>query len=114
KKYSKGIVGGEIARDGEFIRVPMCIMDKAAIDDVKGGKRELSAGYSCDIDWTAGQTEDGQAYDAIQKNIRINHVAVVDAARGGPALRIGDNNPGKDIAMKTIMVDGLTVSMEDK
>lgn len=114
KNHAKGIVGGEIARDGEFVRVPMCMMDKAAIEDVKGGKRELSAGYSCDIDWTAGTTDDGKAYDAVQRNIKINHVAVVDKARGGPLLRIGDGNIGKEIAMKTIMVDGLTVSMEDK
>ncbi len=114
KDLAIGTVGGEIVRDGEFVKVPMSLMDKEAIDGVASGKRELSAGYSCDIEWAAGQTKDGQVYDAIQKNIRINHIAVVDAARGGAKLRIGDTNPGKDIPMKTIVVDGLTVSLEDR
>lgn len=112
-KYSKGNVGGEIARDGEFVRVPMVMMDREIIKAYRGGKKELSAGYSCDIEWTAGQTESGEAYDAIQRNIRINHVAVVDAARGGPLLRIGDNNPGKEPAMKTILIDGISVEVSD-
>lgn len=112
-KYGKGNVGGEIARDGEFVRVPMVMMDREIIKAYRGGKKELSAGYSCDIEWTAGQTESGEAYDAIQKNIRINHVAVVDAARGGPLLRIGDTNPGKEPAMKTIIVDGISVEVND-
>lgn len=111
KKLAIGSVGGEIARDGDFVRVPMSLMDRTAIEDVKAGKRELSAGYSCDIDWTAGVTKDGQAYDAIQKNIRINHIAVVDTARGGAQLRIGD---GKGTTMSTILIDGLPVEVTDK
>lgn len=115
KELSVGIVGGEVARDGDWITVPMALMDKAAIEDVQAGKRELSAGYSCELDWTAGQTEDGQAYDAIQRNIRINHVAVVDAARAGPLARIGDEATGKDRAMpKQIIVDGLPVEISDQ
>jgi hypothetical protein len=113
RKYSKGSIGGDIARDGECVRVPMVMMDKDAIAAYRAGKKELSAGYSCDIEWTEGKTESGEIYDAIQKNIRINHVAVVDAARGGPLLRIGDTNE-KDKPMKTIMVDGLAVSIDDK
>lgn len=113
RKYSKGSLGGDIARDGEFVKVPMIMMDKETIAAYRAGKSELSAGYSCDIEWKEGKTESGEAYDAIQKNIRINHVAVVDAARGGPLLRIGDANE-KDKPMKTIMVDGLAVSIDDK
>ncbi len=113
KDLSVGIVGGEVARDGDWIKVPMALMDKAAIADVQDGKRELSAGYSCELDWTAGQTEDGQSYHAIQRNIRINHVAVVEAARAGPSARIGDAKPGKEPEMKTIIVDGISVEVSD-
>lgn len=89
-KYAKGQIGDEIARDGEFIRVPMVLMDQSVIDDVKSGKAELSVGYSCDVDMTPGVTPDGQAYDGVQKNIRVNHTAVVDAARAGHMARFGD------------------------
>ena len=112
KQYGKGSIGGDIARDGEFVRVPMVMMDQEIIKSYRQGKKELSAGYSCDIEWSQGQTESGEAYDAIQRNIRINHVAVVDAARGGALLRIGDTQ-GKEPAMKVVMIDGISVNVDD-
>jgi hypothetical protein len=90
KKYAVGQTGDEIQRDGDFIRVPMVLMDAAAIDAVEGGKKELSMGYLCDLTFASGKTMKGEAYDAIQTDIRGNHLAVVGAARGGPELRIGD------------------------
>jgi hypothetical protein len=90
KTHGVGQVGGEVARDGDYIRVPLILMDRAAIDAVTAGRRQLSVGYSAEIDWTAGTTANGQAYDAVQRRIRANHLAVVDAARAGPACRIGD------------------------
>ena len=36
----------------------------------------------------------GEEYDAIQTNLHMNHLALVDKARGGDKLRIGDQgNP---------------------
>lgn len=90
KAHSVGQVGGEVARDGDYIRVPLVLMDHAAIDAVVAGKRQLSVGYAAEIDWTPGTTPAGEAYDAVQRRIRANHLAVVDAARAGPACRIGD------------------------
>ena len=90
KAHSIGQVGGEVARDGDYIRVPLVLMDRAAVDAVMAGKRQLSVGYAAEIDWTPGTTPAGEAYDAVQRRIRANHLAVVDAARAGPACRIGD------------------------
>lgn len=47
--------------------------------------RELSCGYNLDLDETPGTTPDGQHYDAVQRNIRYNHVAVVAKGRAGVA-----------------------------
>lgn len=79
---------GEVSTEAEWvdgrIRLPLIIKDAAAIAAVRdGSKRELSAGYSCDLDWTPGVTADGQPYDAQQKNIRINHLALVARGRAG-------------------------------
>jgi hypothetical protein len=90
RDYSVGQSGDEVVRDGEFVRVPMVVMDQGAIDAWKGGKAQLSVGYSADIELSDGVTPDGEKYDAVQKNIRANHIAIVGAARGGPKLRIGD------------------------
>lgn len=90
-KYAKGQTGDEVVRDGDCIRVPMVLMDHKAIEAVmKDNVRELSMGYTTDLDWTPGTTPQGEKYDAVQTNIRGNHLAVVPAARGGARLRFGD------------------------
>lgn len=56
--------------------------------DKIGKRRELSLGYRCDCEETPGVAPDGQPYDAIQRNIRINHLAVVPLARAGMKARL--------------------------
>lgn len=110
KRYAVGNTGEDIARDGEFIRVPIIVKDAAAIRAIEGGKRQLSMGYTTDLDWTPGVTADGLTYDAKQTNLTGNHLAIVSAARGGPALTIdGDNS----VATKTITFDGLPLETTD-
>lgn len=53
----------------------------------RSGLRELSLGYSLDLDETPG-VWNGQPYDAIQRNIRINHLALVEKARAGEQARL--------------------------
>ena len=50
------------------------------------GLKELSLGYNLDLDETPGEWE-GQPYDAVQRNIVINHLALVLEA--GPVSRHG-------------------------
>jgi len=109
----------ETAQDGEYIRVPLTMMDGDAISQYRAGKRELSVGYTCDVDWTPGVTEGGETYDARQTNIRANHLALVHRGRAGSACRIGDSWPHRDddappvkdqTSMKTIMIDGVPVA----
>ncbi|RVT95100.1 DUF2213 domain-containing protein [Sphingomonas crocodyli] len=103
------VASDDIVKDGEAIRVPFLLRDAEAISTVLAGKREISMGYDCTLDWTPGQTADGEAYDAIQRGIRINHLAIVDRARGGPSLRIGDG----EMTTKTITFDGLPLLVTD-
>ena len=117
KEFAKGQTGDEVLRDGEFVRVPLMLMDKAAISDWQNGKRELSMGYTMDLRITDGKTPDGQQYDAVQTNLRMNHLALVTRARGGSQLRLGDNKPEdsnmSDVKLTTITVDGLSVETTD-
>lgn len=127
KKLSVGQIGDEVARDGDFVRIPLVLMDADTIKQVQDGKRELSAGYVCALDWTAGKTPEGEAYDAIQKDIRINHVAIVDRGRAGSQARIGDgakwgiapisdetHEKVKTMTLKTVTVDGIPVDVTDQ
>lgn len=113
KEYAVGQTGDEVdARDGKLVRVPLCVMDAATIKDVKDGKRELSMGYQTALDFTAGTTPDGEAYDAVQTAMRMNHLAIVHRARGGEKLRIGDNRQGDrpmTDKLQTVTVDGISI-----
>ena len=88
--YAVGEVSTAAGVDRKWVSLPLIVKAKGAIDAVKGGKRQLSAGYSCRLDWQGGVTDEGEAYDAVQRGITINHVAIVDAARAGPEAKIGD------------------------
>lgn len=87
---TKGEVSTEATWDGNKIKLPLIIKAADAIKAIEGGKRELSAGYTCKLDWTPGVTKDGEPYDAIQRDIRVNHLAIVDRGRAGAECRIGD------------------------
>src|SRR3990172_900283 len=91
KEHAKGYTGDRIARDGEYIQVPLLMTDSDTIKAMEDGKRELSVGYQAEIEWKDGVTPSGLHYDAIQRNIRANHIALVDRARAGHGARIGDN-----------------------
>ena len=91
KTHAVGDIGEEIARDGEFVRVPIKLMDAAAIQAVQDGTREISMGYTTPLEVRDGMAPDGTKYQAVQTGpIRINHLALVSKARGGSELRIGD------------------------
>lgn len=134
KKYAVGQTGDEIAGEGIFLRVPLMVSDEDTIQAIESGKQELSAGYVCDVDFTAGVTPAGEAYDAIQRNIRINHIAIVRRGRAGSKVRIGDaaapwgcsplaaprplsdDKQSKEgiMSTKTIMIDGVEIEVSDQ
>lgn len=90
KQVATGQLGGDVVRDGDHVRVPLALMDAQAISDYNNGRRELSMGYTCDIDFAHGVTDGGEEYDAIQRKIRINHISQEQRGRAGTA-RIGDS-----------------------
>ena len=83
-----GSVGENVRQDDQLVVASMVLSDPTAIAKLDAGKTALSCGYSCDLDETPGVTREGLRYDAIQTNIRGNHVALVDVGRAGPEARI--------------------------
>lgn len=128
KELAVGEVSTAAKKDGEWVHLPLILKDAKAISAVEDGKRELSAGYTCELVWGDGVTPDGQEFNATQTNIKINHLAIVDRARAGSQARIGDgaswgaspftsdHNPKKETIMtlKTVTVDGIPVEVTDQ
>ena len=114
----KEIIGTMLSegyKDGEDVRVEIVIHDTDAMK--RCGLRELSLGYELDLDETPG-TWNGEPYDAVQTNIRVNHLALVDKARAGDQARLNmdglDNLTGGKISMaeaKTTLDAGIAASI---
>lgn len=89
--YEKGHVQNIRRGEGEwsdFIVGDLHIHDAQLIEDIRNGKREVSCGYEVDYDDNGDGTYS-------QKNIRGNHVAVVETARAGHKAAIMDSNTSK-------------------
>lgn len=115
KVYSVGFSGPEVNRDGMFAKTIIHVTDAEAIRKIESGKVELSNGYTADIEWTPGVTPDGETYDAIQRNIKGNHIAIVERGRAGPSCRVADNLPDdKDETNMLITIDGVDYEVSDQ
>ena len=87
----KGIDGvvQNIHRDGDTLVGDISIYSKAMKEKITSGKKELSLGYFCTYDLTDGDYN-GEHFDAVQRNIRSNHIALVDKGRCGKDVRVFD------------------------
>jgi hypothetical protein len=100
--------------DESHLVADVLVLRRDAIEGIESGKlKELSCGYSCDIEHTSGEFE-GKRYDAIQRNRKYNHVALgpENWGRAGSsvALRLDSNNNAyfeEEKPMATIRIDGV-------
>lgn len=86
---------GSVATRGQFeapyLYNGLIIDDAMGIDAVESGEaEEISSAYAYDPDFTPG-TFDGVKYDFVMRNIRGNHVALVEEGRAGPDVVVADS-----------------------
>lgn len=123
----KGFTASNGHVEGNMLYNDITITDPNLISQIKNGsKRELSIGFETQMDPTSG-TYNGTKYDAVQRNIRINHVAVVPKGRAGHEVRlIGDSaeaveqvkpseEKGNQMETRVVRADGqnITVAADD-
>ena len=89
KLHQVGHAGSHVRFSDGFVEVALVITDQDAIDAVqRGDAQEVSAGYRVDYDPTPGVTPNGESYDGIQRNIKVNHIALVPRGRAGREARL--------------------------
>ncbi len=86
-RYAVGEVGDAYSKEPEWIVVNPMVKDAAAIQAARTTHREISMGYEAEI----VAARDGIDADFEMRDIRMNHLALVPAARAGSAARIGDS-----------------------
>ena len=97
KKVTRGVTVSPGRQEGDFVVADLLIKDKDAIKAIESGKVQLSAGYTADY-----EKSDSPDYDYIQRNIKINHVALVDQARAGGQARLFDNKGASTMPVVTL------------
>lgn len=75
-------------KNKDLLIADLVITDPGTIEDVMNGKREISCGYNYEL-----SEEDGKY---VQRQIRGNHIAIVDKGRAGHRVCIQDSAPKKE------------------
>jgi uncharacterized protein len=88
KRYEVGTVTAPARRDGDYVATTIVIKDASVIAKLERGDTGLSVGYEVDLDETPGTHPQFGRYDAIQRNLVINHLAVGVVPRAGATARV--------------------------
>lgn len=99
ESYRKGVSLQNVQYGkGGFVQGTIALMDSEAVRyATQAGGAEISAGYTCDLEEKPGVWK-GQNYDAIQRNIRVNHIALTKKGRAGPDVCLHLDSADADIA----------------
>ena len=93
--FTKGTTHQNVRQEDNLLVISETIFDDELIAYVKSGKKaQVSIGFRADLEEESGEFE-GEKYDRIQKNIRINHVAHVKQGRGGEDVKVRLDSKGK-------------------
>lgn len=105
KRLSIGYTGETIDKEDPFIVSNLVITDSEAIKEILSKtKHQLSLGYTVDLEPEIGNYY-GEPYDFRQRNIKYNHLALVDTARAGPEARIAlDGQDAEEIQQEGAIV----------
>jgi len=90
KELGKGSSSGYeiVSEDGiDYVKTNLIITDKDLIYKIMDGKIEISAGYTQNLVKESGNFN-GVDYQYKQTDIKINHIAIVDAGRCGVKCKI--------------------------
>lgn len=112
-----GSTGTDGIFNAPYLDQSLVIWTAGAIHGVEtGSQQEISCAYYYRADMTPG-TYEGVRYDGIMRNIRFNHVALVEKGRAGPDVIVGDSfnfngatTMGKSLSRKALLVRGALVA----
>lgn len=96
------------------LRCRLTLTDAKAIKVVEDKDLpEVSCGYTADLDMTPGVTATGEVYDAVQRRITYNHLAIGVTGRQGPgvSIRVDHKPPSpkkEEVTMKKLIIDGVS------
>ena len=103
KEFRVGSSGNDAVWDSPYIDVSLFVTDAEAIRAIEQGKaREISCAYLYEPDFSAGNFA-GQDFDFVMRDIRGNHIALVEEGRAGADVVVADEQIKPTPRMRSIM-----------
>ena len=103
KEFRVGSSGNDAVWHSPYIDVSLFVTDAEAIRAIEQGKaREISCAYMYEPDFTSGSFG-GQEYDFVMRDIRGNHIALVEEGRAGADVVVADEQIKPPSHMRSIM-----------
>ncbi len=117
ENYSHHIIGTakNVRADNGYLVADLIIKDKWAIHAIEDNEiKQISLGYSAQLDMTEGQTETGQSYQGQWVNMHADHVAIVKEGRCGDDCAIGDQkSKSKQEQSMKVTINGIEFDVGD-
>lgn len=116
QQLAVGHVSDDVKAGGPYVQANVRVQTKDVVDKVERGDLvELSCGYTCDLELSGGEYN-GEKYDAVQRNIRYNHVALGprNFGRAGNEVRLRlDSGEAVGVLCYTYSEDNCPVETEN-
>lgn len=87
KDYQEGTIGENVYVEDGMLYAPLMFTGNEIISDIEGGKEELSSSY-----YNRFEKSKNFGYDFIARDIKGNHLALVDKGRCGSGVRVLNSN----------------------
>lgn len=113
RKGVHGVVGENVRYADGYLKANIKIFSDKLAKLIEGGKKELSIGYRCLYDMTPG-VYNGMQYDAVQREIRGNHLASVQEGRSGPDVAVLDHFKLTFDSRSLVMPDNLVEGIREE
>ena len=113
QSYAKGMSHTDSRVEDFKLYISLTVTDKALIEKIHGGYNEISIGFLSDVVAESG-TYNGDQYEFVQRNVEINHIAIVEKGRAGSEVAIRsdsdawqiDEKEGGNTEMVKIKIEG--------
>lgn len=105
-------------QDDRAVEAIVVVQAEKGLKAIRSGLREVSCGYECRTDETPGVTPEGEQYDAIQRDIKYNHVSLVPRGRAGKSVRLRMDGNGdmifQPVGTLMIRIDDIDYPLESE
>ena len=111
KDFQEGTIGENVYVEDGMLYAPLMFTGNEIIEDIEGGKEELSSSY-----YNRFEKSKNSDYDFIARDIKGNHLALVDKGRCGSGVRVlNSNNLGvQKMAVKAKTVNEAILKLDGK